>query len=42
MTVDTAGRYEMKTEVPLYEDMSEVTTPTEIKTTHNEAYGPVK
>ena len=32
----------MNTEVPLYEDISEVTTPTEIKTTHDEAYGPVK
>ena len=42
MTTDIAGRYEMRTEVPLYEDMSEVTTPTEIKTAHNEAYGPVK
>ena len=30
-----------RTEMPLYEDVSQATTPTKIKTTLNEAYGSV-
>ena len=35
------GGSKMRTEMPLYEDVSKAATPTKIKTTLNEAYGSV-